>query len=771
MRLKVWVLDLDHEVIDGRSMVRIWGITGEGNRVVLLDEFHPYFYLIIDKGIDVDSFIKRFEGHAAPGFRVELNREKLRFRGVEAESVKVVCRNPEELQKLSSTLQKAEGVVETSLDDLRPTILYMMDKGLCPCAWITAEVEPIEYGFQPAYRLILVEDVNLGDNPPPLRLMCFKVFCLGSFGTPSPDSDPVLMISANRWGEFIQFELKDGEGELIQKFIDYVRSVDPDVMAGFGSNVFDVPYLLERGSRINRPFKVSRAGSEPHQSVYGHFSVAGRLHVDLKDLVEDIQEIELKDLDSAAEFFGIPLLEKVEVSEFEAEELWRSRRDELRKRERMAVEVVREMLMRNMDFMITLSQLTGLPLDHVLTAAVGFRVDSYLVKEAFHIGELPPRRREQRYMAYTGGLVLKPKPGVHENIAVMDFKSMYPTLMLRYNISPDTLVEENPPPEAQIEGLPYGFKRDKPGLYASAISKLLNLRAELKRMLSRLEGAEARILAERERAVKVLTNAIYGYAGWPGARWYCREVAEATAHLGREMIKKVVNKCHTMGLEVIYGDTDSVFVKHDASKLTELGKWVEEEFKLEIKVDKIYRRLMFTESKKKYAGLTEGGSVDIVGMEAVRSDWPQAARNAQRSVLTAILRSQRHEEALRKAREAVLNLKTGKVEKGEWIIWKAITKPLEEYVVKAPHVEVARKLVEKGWKMKPGGKVGYIIKRGAGRLHEKAAPYMEVRMEEVDREYYVENLVIPAVMRALTVLGFTRDDLEAKPETRRLTDF
>jgi len=771
LRLKIWVLDLDHEVIEGRSTVRIWGVTGEGDRVVLLDEFHPYFYVIIDKGVDVNSFVKRLEGFAASRFRVEVNREKLRFRGAEVDTVRVVCRSPEELQKMFSVLQKAEGVLETSLDDLRPATLYMMDKGLCPCSWITVQVEPVEYGFQPAYRLIGVEDVNLDDKPPPLRSVCFKVFSSSPWGTPNPDSDPILMISVNSEGEVAQFELKESEGELIQEFIDYVRTVDPDVMAGFGSNFFDIPYLLGRGLKVNCPFNASRARSQPHQSVYGHFSVAGRLHVDLRDLVEDIQEIELKDLDSAAEFFSIPLSERVEVSEFEAAELWRSRRTELKKRERMAVEVMREMLARNMDFMITLSQLTGLPLDHVLTAAVGFRVDSYLVKEAFQMGELPPRRREQPYMTYAGGLVLKPKPGIHENVAVMDFKSMYPTLMLLYNISPDTLVEENPPIEAQIEGLPYGFKRDKPGLYASAISKLLNLRAELKRRLNHVEGPEARVLAERERAVKVLTNAIYGYAGWPGARWYCREVAEATAHLGREMIKRVLEKCRTMGLAVIYGDTDSVFVKHDASKLAELRKWVEKELKLEIKVDKLYRRLMFTESKKKYAGLTEDGSVDIVGMEAVRSDWPSVARNAQKAVLTAILKEPNLEDALKKAREVVLNVKAGKVKKDEWIIWKTVTKPLEEYAVKTPHVEVARKLVEKGWKMKPGGKVGYIIKKGTGKLHEKATPYMEVQGEEVDREYYVENLIVPAVMRPLTALGFTRKDLEAEPEPRRLTDF
>lgn len=770
MRLKVWVLDLDHEVVEARSIVRIWGVTEDGDRVVLLDEFHPYFYLILEKGVDVDFFIKRMWESMAAKCSVELNGKRLRFRGKDVEAVKVTCQSPEDAQKLSSAFKGVGGVAETSLDDMRPTTLYMMEKDVCPCAWIAVKVEEMEYGFKPAYRLVEVEGVDLEGKPPPLRAMCFKVFSFSALGSPSPESDPIVMISADCDGEVVQFELEKDEGELIQGFINHLRRIDPDVIVGFGSNVFDIPYLLERGLRVNRPFKISRSESQPHQSVYGHFSVAGRVNVDLKDMVEDIQEIELKDLDSAAEFFGIPLPERTQVSEFEAAELWKTGRNELKKRERMAVSAMREMLERNMNFMITLSQLTSIPLDHVLTAAVGFRVDSYLVKEAFHMGELPPTRREQPYVTYAGGLVLTPKPGIHENVAVMDFKSMYPTLMLRYNISPDTL-DKDPSPETRLNGLPYGFKRDKPGLYASAISKLLNLREELKRRLSRLEGVEARVVRERERAVKVLTNAIYGYAGWPGARWYCREVAEATAYLGREMIKRVVEKCRALGLAVIYGDTDSVFVKHDASKLATLKKWVEEELGLEIKEDKIYRRLMFTESKKKYAGLTDDGSIDIVGMEAVRSDWPLVARNAQKTVLTSILKGLPAKETLKTAQEIILKLKAEMVEKEKWVIWRSLTKPLNEYAVKAPHVEVARKLVEKGWRMKPGSKVGYIVKKGVGKLHEKAYPYMEVQEDEVDREYYVENLIIPAVMRPLATLGFTRKDLETKPEPKRLTDF
>ena len=98
-----------------------------------------------------------------------------------------------------------------------------------------------------------------------------------------------------------------------------------------------------------------------------------------------------------------------------------------------------------LDFAIQLSSLTSLPLDHVMAAATGFRVEWYLIKQAQRIGEIVPKRIEQPYIPYTGGLVLSPKPGFHENIAVLDFKSMYPNIMITYNLSPDTYIQPGDP--------------------------------------------------------------------------------------------------------------------------------------------------------------------------------------------------------------------------------------------------------------------------------------------------------------------------------------
>ena len=138
-----------------------------------------------------------------------------------------------------------------------------------------------------------------------------------------------------------------------------------------------------------------------------------------------------------------------------------------------------------------LSSLVSLPLDHVMTAAVGFRVEWFLIKQTRKIGELIPRRIEQPYRPYAGGLVLKPKPGLHDNIAVLDFKSMYPNIMIRYNLSPDTYVapDEPEPPGGVYEApeVKHRFRKAPPGFYKEALTYLIEVRSKIRAQMKTLK--------------------------------------------------------------------------------------------------------------------------------------------------------------------------------------------------------------------------------------------------------------------------------------------
>jgi len=504
------------------------------------------------------------------------------------------------------------------------------------------------------------------------------------------------------------------------------------------------------------------------------------VNIDFFDFAEGFPEVKVKTLENVADFLGIMKLEKRKIIEdIDFPTYWQSpeKRTLLLKFSKENTQCVMGIADAMLDFAMQLSNLVGLPLDHVGAAAVGFRVEWFLIRRAYKIGELIPERVERPYFPYVGAIVLEPKPGVHENIAVLDFKAMYPNIMITQNVSPDTyLSPTEPEPPGGVNVAPevnHRFRAEPPGFYKRVLSHLIDVRDEIRSKLEKLppKSAEYRVLDARQKAVKVITNASYGYTGWIGARWYVKPVAEATAAWGRQTILNAIELSKKTGLEVVYGDTDSIFVKYDPERIKKISEEIGEKFGLEIKPDKIYVRVLFTEAKKRYCGLLSDGRLDIVGLEVVRGDWAEVAKNVQERVLEIILKEQKPEKAVKFVRQYISDLRQKRVLYRKLILWKTLTKPIEKYAVRAPHVEAARTLMKEGWDLSMGDKIGYVIVAGPGRLYEKAKPYVLASYDEVDLEYYISNQIVPAASRVLAMFGVTEEELLPSKTPKTLLEF
>jgi DNA polymerase I len=595
------------------------------------------------------------------------------------------------------------------------------------------------------------------------------------------------MISvATNGGEQKQFLASEDKNDkpVLEAFMKYVKNFDPDVIVGYGVNEQDWSYLVERCKKLGLRLCIDRAQTEPHTSVYGHVSLTGRANLDLADYAEEFPEVKIKTLTNLADYLGVMRIEDRKlVEDIDFADYWDSKdkREVLKEFSGDNTRCVMGITEAILDFAMQLSNLVSLPLDHVGTAAAGFRVEWFLIKRTHTIGELVPRRIEQSYRPYAGGLVLQPEAGLHENIAVLDFKSMYPNLMIAYNISPDTYVSpKDPVPARGVYEAPevkHRFRKEPAGFYKEVLSYLIKVRDEIRQKMNTLkpQSLEYRVLDARQKAVKVITNASYGYAGWIGARWYKKPVAEAAAAWGRHTILTAIRMAEMAGLKVVYGDTDSIFIGNEPEKIAVLSGEIKEKMGLETKPDKVYVRIFFTEAKKRYAGLLPDGRLDIVGLEVVRGDWAAIARTVQEKVLEIILKEQSPKKAADFVQQFIYELRQKRVPYRNLVIWKTLTKPAEEYEVKASHVEAAKMLQKKGWELAVGDKIGFVVVVGTGRLYERVKPYMLASYDEVDIEYYVSKQVVPAAARILESFGITEEQLlqskmEGK-ETRKLTDY
>ncbi len=210
---------------------------------------------------------------------------------------------------------------------------------------------------------------------------------------------------------------------------------------------------------------------------------------------------------------------------------------------------------------------------------------------------------------------------------------------------------------------------------------------------------------------------------------------------------------------MLYGDTDSLFVEYNEKLVNQFIKEIDKNLGLEINLGQLYKRILFTEAKKKYAGLMDDGELDVVGMEAIRGDWSNLARNVQNEVLRLVLEDANPIRAKSYVTNLVKDLESAKVPKSSLVIWKTLTKRPDEYEVNAPHVEVARKMAKEGWPVSVGDKVGFIITKKPGKLYQKAEPHFKVSMDQVDYDYYVRNQIVPAAVRVLEVFGIAEEDL------------
>jgi DNA polymerase I len=765
MKSRFYLLDDNEIEWEGKPCVRFWAVDEKGKRICILsNQIMPYFYFLPNEQKNLEATRQRIlEDKKRFPKILTISIETKRLLGQQREVLKITCAESDVRSGYLKELQKLLGKGESFENDLRLSARYITDLMLTPCGWNECEVDKVKAGWAAAYDAYIASEVPRSfadDTVPSLRILAFHTLTAGEKGSAKPERDPIRAIAAvTNSGRSTTLISEEGDdSKVLRDFVEFVNAFDPDVIVGFESNKQDWPYLIQRSKILKFRISLGRDLSEPHTSVYGHVSVTGRANLDLSDVAGGIPEVKVKTLENVSKYLQLPSAGKLTtIEEWDRYDLWThvGERAGLLRNALMMAQASLELAEATLNFPMQLSALTGMPLDQVVAAAVGFRVDSYLVRQAHRIGELVPARNDQPYFTYRGAIVLEPKTGLHEDVAVLDFTSMYPTLMEKYNLSPDTLVKPSEyVPEDSVFVIPevnHKFRKQPDGFYRTVLSELIHERSRIKAKLedSGSDATRSRVLKERERALKVITNACYGYAGWAGARWYAREVAESATALGRETIAKTIAKAESLGLKIIYGDTDSLFVKNERSKVKQLLNWVEKELKLEIRVEREYRRILFTEAMKRYAGLLPDGTLDIVGLEVVRGDWSEIARQVQEHVLEKILQDQSPEKAVETVRAMIRKLKNGEVPIADLTIRKTLTKPIEQYAVRAPHVEVARKLMKEGWTLTVGDKVAYVIVKGPGNLFQKAKPYNQVKPEEIDKEYYLENQVKPAAMRIL----------------------
>ncbi|CAG8622841.1 65_t:CDS:10, partial [Paraglomus brasilianum] len=387
------------------------------------------------------------------------------------------------------------------------------------------------------------------------------------------------------------------------------------------------------------------------------------------------------------------------------------------------------------------------------------------------------KKSGRRKPAYAGGLVLEPKKGFYDKfVLLLDFNSLYPSIIQEYNICFTTISRDGTDNEERVPDIPdSGLPQ---GILPKLLASLVDRRRQVKRLLKDPHIAESvRMQYDiRQQALKLTANSMYGCLGFTFSRFYAKSLAMLITSKGREILQNTVDLAESERMEVIYGDTDSIMIytnEMDLKKVREMGnllkRKVNERYKLlEIEMDGFFRRMLLLK-KKKYAALIveeKNGvletSIETKGLDLVRRDWCGLSHDASKYVLEQLLSPDDREDVLNRIHKFLTTLadetRLGRIPTDKFVINKNLTKAPEDYAdaQNQPHVQVALQMKKMGLGIRTGDTIPYVICAGeefketkiiADRARHPNDISSSDTLKIVDYEWYLNQQVHPAVAR------------------------
>ncbi|MBJ9975920.1 DNA polymerase II [Pseudomonas sp. S75] len=694
------------------------------------------------------------------------------------------CRQHRQLIALERRLREAG--VEVYEADIRPPERYLMER------FITA---PVLFAGRDDGSGVL-EQAQLKPHPdyrPRLRLASLDIETtergeLYSIGLHGCGQRVVYMLGpANGDANAVDFDLHycQDRAELLHCLNRWLARHDPDAIIGWNVIQFDLRILYEHAQRLNVPLYLGRDGAPMSLREHGsrqHFfaEAPGRLLIDgveaLRSATWSFPSFSLENVAQTllgeGKAISTPYQRMDEINRMFAEDKPALARYNLKDCE--LVTAIFEHT-RLLDFLLERASVTGLPADRSGGSVAAF---GHLYIPAMHRqGFVAPNLGEREGEASPGGFVMDSRPGLYESVLVLDYKSLYPSIIRTFLIDPVGLIEglREPDDAHSVEGFRGArFSRSRhclPGI--------------VERVWQGREAAKQAGNAPLSQALKIIMNAFYGVLGSSGCRFFDPRLASSITLRGHQIMRQTRALIEARGLEVIYGDTDSTFVwlrsAHEEAAAAKIGRdlvaeinhWWREHLSqemglhsaLELQFETHYRRFLMptirgTEegSKKRYAGLVQRADdqdeVVYKGLESVRTDWSPLARQFQQALYGRIFRDQPYRDYVRE-----FVRKTLEGEQDALLVYrKRLRRPLADYQHNVPpHVRAARladdynRRIGRPLQYQRGGWISYVMTvAGPEPLEDRRSP--------IDHEHYLTRQLQPV---ADAILPFVGDDFAA----------
>jgi len=744
-----FLLSRSHRDTSDGLLFELWLATADGPVLVLLS------------GQDAVMFVSRGEPASAD------RRAQVELRALDGGEVDALYFRSQRALIDERERLREEGV-RVFEGDVRPAERFLMERFITSGLAVTGS-HSVERGV----RVFRNPWITAAESSPDLRVVSLDIETVGfdgpllSIAVVSGEVRRVFLIRSASQAvaalpEYV--EVFTDEAACLRAFVSWISEFDPDVLIGWNVVDFDLRRLSEFSKRAKVPFAIGRGARAaevflPRGSTSGWVArVPGRVVLDgistLRSATIFFESYSLEDV--AQEILGRgKKIEKEGDAAVEIERMWREEPSALVEYNLEDCLLVQQIFERARltGFAVERQRLTGLALDRMGGSVAAF--DQLYLPRLHRAGFVAPSVEQRLTGAGSpGGYVMDSTPGLYENVIVLDFKSLYPSIIRTFLVDPLGLWRAGPD---AVEG--YDEAR-----FSRTDSILPELVETLWRARDAAKKDENPALSQ---AIKIMMNSFYGVLGSPGCRFFDSRLVSSITKRGHQILSHSRSIIEEKGFQVIYGDTDSLFVLLGEGKSSkecsllgsELARDLTAEFRrtldeevsltshLELEYETHYERFLMPTirgsevgTKKRYAGLVrDGDEMNVVfkGLEAVRTDWTPLARRFQRELFRRVFLGEEYENYVR---SLVSQLLAGEVD-SELAYRKRLKKPVEEYTKNVPpHVRAARQLES------PGRAIFYVITESGPE------PVQKLR-SRIDYQHYVDRQLAPAADSLLSHLG------------------
>jgi len=730
-------------------VIQLFGRTREGASITIeYSGFKPYFYVIAPPQALRGAFARDTQVAAFEDVTLEVE-------GRPTPCARVVLRQP---WKTPEYREKARKFGSTPLEADIPfqhRFIYDMDLGAAVRVHGTREDSAGRYTTE----LFLIAERFESCEPfrPALRILSFDIensirdrhiFCIG--------------VVYREAGEIKTRILTGNEKEIIERFVKLIDELDPDIISGYNIDGYDLPVLIERAAKHGMPnLRLARDHSTFFHLGERFWRLDGRILTDVWWAVK----AEMRPKQETLDYVAKQLLHegKHELERRKIDEEWERDRDKVIRYCINDAELSLRILerVRRIEKTLDLAAVSKLPLEDVLHGRTSNLIDSILIRAANRAKVAVPmmKMRGGRVEQIEGGYVHSLQPGLYEWVISLDFRAMYPSLIIENNICFTTVSSSGT--IASPTGAKFLSADVKKGLLPVILANLMKDRQDVRTRMKEATDPQMKEFYEGlQAAIKVLMNAFYGVLASSFYRFNDPKVGASITAFARERIKGIIGELEADGVKVVYADTDSVFFQSPTPNLEasrDFARKTAERFsrgRISMEVDKIYETLFSHGRKKRYAGKVAwpeeiGGQMIVRGYEIRRTDAFDLQSEAQRRVFEKIL-DRDQDGAIALAKQIVAEVRAGapaledlKRDPIEALVISRTVKEENRYVNpnSMSNVIAARKLEEMGEEFMPGMKVSWIV-TDSKRSPMEVEPYVSGRAFErrPDWEYYARRV-------------------------------